>query len=239
MQQVLSFQGYEKPVTQKDLDEFISVIVTSTRKRLLVNFIYTILLQEYLCDAVLPVYHTETGAFRSYTRKLQPRLKVRNRAFYRKKITSMYVKKRAAVMNQLRDALWICTTADGWTSRRRAFIGITAHWIAPDLKRRSVCLAVRRVIGKCDFEVIAKLLEGVYEEYDILQKLTATVTDNGSNFVKAFRLFGASSLHSTIERSTSTQNAPSTSRAASLDVSSTRRTTIQPQPDRSNRMVIG
>ena len=69
-------------------------------------------------------------------------------------------------MNQLRDALWICTTADGWTSRRRAFIGITAHWIAPDLKRRSVCLAVRRVIGKCDFEVIAKFLGNCWGPFD-------------------------------------------------------------------------
>lgn len=220
VQQVLSFQGYQKLVTQKNLDEFIP---------------------EYLCDAVLPVYHTETEAFRTYTRKLQPRLKVRNRAFYRKQIASMYIKKRAALMNQLRGALWICTTADGWTSRRRAFIGITAHWIAPNLKRRSVCLAVRRVIGKCDFEIIAKLLEGVYEEYDILHKLTATVTDNGSNFVKAFRLYGSSSLHSTIERSTSTQNQNAPLRAASLDVlnASTSRTTLQPVNVRSNRMVTG
>ncbi|KAK4028052.1 hypothetical protein OUZ56_017215 [Daphnia magna] len=89
------------------------------------------------------------------------------------------------------------------------------------------------------FRVIAKLLEAVYEEYDILHKLRAMVTNNGSNFVKEFRLYGASSLPSTIERSTSTQNAPP--RAASLDVetASTSRTTLHQEPDRSNRMVVG
>lgn len=40
VQQVLSFQGYQKLVTQKNLDEFIPVIVTGIRERLLVNFIY-------------------------------------------------------------------------------------------------------------------------------------------------------------------------------------------------------
>ena len=46
VQQVLSFQSYKKPVTQKDLEEFIPVIVTRIRDRLLVNFFYTILSQE-------------------------------------------------------------------------------------------------------------------------------------------------------------------------------------------------
>ena len=55
------------------------------------------------------------------------------------------------------------------TSRRRSFIGITAHWINRNLTRRSACLAVR-VVGKCDYDVIAKLLESVYEEFDILQR---------------------------------------------------------------------
>ena len=46
------------------------------------------------------------------------------------------------------------------------------------------------LIGKCDYEVIARLLESVYEEFEITSKVSATVTDNGSNFLKAFRLFG-------------------------------------------------
>jgi hypothetical protein len=33
VKQVLSFQGYRKPVTQKDLDEFIPVIVTNISER--------------------------------------------------------------------------------------------------------------------------------------------------------------------------------------------------------------
>lgn len=143
-------------------------------------------------SSIHQVYHPEIYPFRTYTNRLLPgRLKIRNRAFFRK-ISALYARKRAQVIKQLNCASWICTTADDWTSKRRLFVGITAHWIGPDLKRQAVCLAVRRVIGKSDFEVIEKILESVYEEFDIVYKLTATVTDNRSNFVKAFRLFGSS-----------------------------------------------
>lgn len=63
------------------------------------------------------------------------------------------------------------------------------------MMRRSACLVVRRVVGKCDYDVIAKLPESVYEEFHILDKVKATITDNGSNFLKAFRLDGSTSKH--------------------------------------------
>lgn len=69
-------------------------------------------------------------------------------------------------------------------------MGLTVHWLTPDLVRKSACLAVRRVIGTTSYEVLAKLLESVHAEFGIINKLTATITDNGSNFVKAFRVFG-------------------------------------------------
>lgn len=80
----------------------------------------------------------------------------------------MYARKKAALKNQLNEVKWMCTAADAWTSRRRAYIGITAHWLDSDLKQRSTCLEIRRIVDKCDKEVIARLLESVYEEFDIL-----------------------------------------------------------------------
>ncbi len=64
-------------------------------------------------------------------------------------------------------------------------LGLTVHWLNNDLKRKSAWLAIRRVVGKCDYEVVSKLLESIHEEF----KITATITDRGSNFVKAFNLF--------------------------------------------------
>ena len=122
--------------------------------------------------------------------RLNPKVKVRHRKFYRRKIFELFVEQRDNLKTQLKAASWVCTTADCWSSRRKSFLGITVHWYNSDLERKSACLAVRRVIGKCDYEVIARLLESVYEEFEITSKVSATVTDNGSNFLKAFRLFG-------------------------------------------------
>ena len=75
--------------------------------------------------------------------------------------------------------------------KRRSFLGITVHWIESDLKRGSAALACKRFKGTHDFKNIAENLENTYLKYGITDtKIVATVTDNGSNFVKAFKQFG-------------------------------------------------
>jgi len=101
-------------------------------------------------------------------------------------------KTRSAIQKEkLKMAKFVCTTADCWTSRRRSFIVVTVHWLTEDLLRKSGCLAVRRIKGVHNYSTIAKSLEEIHEEFKILNKTTACVTDSGWNFVKCFRLFGA------------------------------------------------
>lgn len=70
-------------------------------------------------------------------------------------------------------------------------MGVTAHWIdAESLERKSVALACRRVTGRHTYEVVADALEDVHSKFNLRGKVTLTVTDSGSNFIKAFRLFG-------------------------------------------------
>lgn len=65
---------------------------------------------------------------------------------------------------------------------------MTAHWLNPEtLEQRSAALALRRVIGSQTYDVLATLLEEVFNEYGIEGKVSSVVTDNGSNFCKAFR----------------------------------------------------
>ncbi len=90
----------------------------------------------------------------------------------------------------LQNALYVCTTADMWSSRQRNFIGMTVHWLVDDFNRRSACLAIRRFKGSHTYDVIAKAINDIHSEFNISKKVSITITDSGSNFLKAFRVFG-------------------------------------------------
>ena len=81
----------------------------------------------------------------------------------------------------------VCTTADLWSAHNRSIFG---HWIEEDtMERKSAALACARVKGRHTFDVIAAKICEIHAEYKTQRKVRATVTDNGSNFVKAFREF--------------------------------------------------
>lgn len=94
----------------------------------------------------------------------------------------------------------VATTTDCWSARGKSYIGVTAHWINPDnMKRISVALACQRLKGSHTFDVLARALESIHNEYHIGSKICKTTTDNGSNFVKAFSVFGIDNVTNTDE----------------------------------------
>uniref|UniRef100_A0A3B5MY77 Uncharacterized protein n=1 Tax=Xiphophorus couchianus TaxID=32473 RepID=A0A3B5MY77_9TELE len=56
-------------------------------------------------------------------------------------------------------------------------------------KRNKAALACRRIRGRHTYDVIGAEIENIHSSYGLLNKVVATVTDNGSSFVKAFKVF--------------------------------------------------
>lgn len=91
---------------------------------------------------------------------------------------------------ELASVQYICLTADCWSSHARAFLGVTCHWISESFSRESRTLSCLRFTGSHTYDKIAQNLVDVMKKFDIpLQKVVNIVTDNGSNFCKAFREF--------------------------------------------------
>lgn len=118
-------------------------------------------------------------------------LQVLSRRSLVRRIGDMYETMISELKDQLRETCYVCTTADIWSGKRRSFFGVTAHWISLDLKRKSAALACRRFRNTHSYDRIANLLSDIHSEFGInSNKIVATITDNGSNFVKAFKVFG-------------------------------------------------
>lgn len=70
-------------------------------------------------------------------------------------------------------------------------MGVTVHFIDENLQRHSFAFACRRFAGTHSYDRIAELLEDINLSFDLDNiKIVSTITDNGSNFVKAFSEFG-------------------------------------------------
>ncbi len=133
----------------------------------------------------------EKPSFQDLIVELQPSSAVMSRTTVRRKIDSATSKMKERLKNEMKKVPYIATTTDCWTARRRSFIGVTAHWLdLCSFERRSAALACRQLRGSHTFDALAAVLTDIHAEYEISLKVVRTTTDNGSNFVKAFRVFG-------------------------------------------------
>ncbi|XP_060782746.1 uncharacterized protein LOC132889959 [Neoarius graeffei] len=133
----------------------------------------------------------EQQGFKELIQHLQPNLNVMSRNTVVNKIQKMSLEMKNNLKAAMSKIDYIGTTTDCWTAYRRGFLGVTAHWIDPTtMTRRCAALACKQLNGPHTFSALASALNEVHCEFNIRDKITRTTTDNGSNFIKAFKLYG-------------------------------------------------
>jgi hypothetical protein len=136
----------------------------------------------------------ECPQFRTLITGLAPNAAVMCRKTLSKRIVGRRENLILEVSKNLAVAQYICTTADAWSVDGRGYMGVTAHWIDSNtLERKSAALACRRLMGAHTFDVIANSISQVFSTFGLEEqsgKIICCITDNGSNFAKAFREFG-------------------------------------------------
>ncbi|XP_045024400.1 uncharacterized protein LOC123469455 [Daphnia magna] len=141
---------------------------------------------------MLPLNTVEKPGFLNLVSSLAPHLVLHGRTFFTALLETTYQERK----QQLIDALLTCTdaatTADAGTCCRKSYLGETIHWFdVGNLQRKSACLVIQRITGRHTFDVLADVIENLHNEFGVTSKLRGTTTDNGSNFLKAFRERGA------------------------------------------------
>lgn len=145
----------------------------------------------YIADLMLPVSVVEKKTFKKLIECANPKLKLMSRPTATSLVNTTYSSMIDKLKMELSDCEFVCTTADVWSTKHRSFFGYTCHWLDDSLQRKSVALACKRFFGSHTFDRIHDAIIEIHTTYGLtLNKIVATVTDNGSNFVKAFKEFG-------------------------------------------------
>ncbi|XP_071639299.1 uncharacterized protein [Temnothorax longispinosus] len=128
----------------------------------------------FVIENIQPLAVVESPAFIDLVKiGLPSSFRIMCRKTLREKLCQLYSDMKTALENELAKIEYISTTADLWSKA----------------KRESAGLACRRMKGRHTFDVLAKEINSVFLEYHIQNKVCCVTTDNGSNFVKAFRDF--------------------------------------------------
>jgi len=135
---------------------------------------------------MLPLSTVEFSAFRKLVNKFSP---CPVQLSDRKTICSYIEQAYKSIMKKIKETLEgvdnVYTTTDVWTAHHRSYLGMTVHLInQKSLKRQKAAIVYIRMIGHHTYDVLAVKIEEVHSNFRLHGKISATVTDNGSNFVK-------------------------------------------------------
>ena len=105
-------------------------------------------------------------------------------------LAKLYVKKQQDLKAELAEVPYISITADLWrSSRNRCFLCITSHYILPNTYEScGRILSFRHFHGRHFGSRIRLHMLRVLKQFNLVGKITATTTDNGSDIKLATRL---------------------------------------------------
>ena len=168
------------------------------------------LVSEYVIEDMLPLSTVESPAFR----KLVNSISLAQVSLPDRKSFTAHLDKAFDTMNQIVKSTldgvdFVCTTADVWTAFNKSFFGMTVHWIDPStLQRCKAAISCTRLVGRHTYDILASKIESIHRSYNLNGKVTATITDNGSNFVKAFKTFSITDSPSTSTEAVQEEDCP-------------------------------
>lgn len=161
----------------------------------------------YIVKSMKPLHTVDDLNFIELCRGLDSSIKVISRRTLSRKIEEDYISVTGQLLQIFQNVKFICTTADIWSTKHRSFMGVTAHWIDENtLQRHGAVLACKRFKGTHNYIRIANLLFKINMQYNLkCNQIISMVTDNGKNFIKAFKEFGYKiKIPTALEEETST-----------------------------------
>ncbi len=147
---------------------------------------------KFIVHSSQPFTLVRDESFQDLIKTLQPGKTVMSYQTVKARMKEKNVNMEKRLRCELEAASHICATADIWSDARRSFLGMTVHTLTAEdgnVARKSYALACKRIKGTHSYDVVAQAMMNILESFSIQFKVTGIVTDNGSNFCKAFKVF--------------------------------------------------
>ncbi|XP_073995761.1 E3 SUMO-protein ligase ZBED1-like [Rhodnius prolixus] len=182
----LSSSAHKAPVIQKSLTDFVEVIKPlhpSKSKEI----------DEQLLKMIVKEYHpfsiVEDQEFRKLIKLLCPSYNVPSRKYISNSLLPMiYKREESKLKSKFNEVNAVCLTTDCWTSvNNESFIAITAHYIDQNTNLQTHLLKCTSYSERHTANNLASHLQSTVQEWELTNKVTAVVTDNGANIVSAVK----------------------------------------------------
>ena len=145
-----------------------------------------------------PLSLVDCEEFRDLLSEMDRRYDIPHRWKLGQEINKLYDRLKHNISLHLENAKRVILCCDVWSKQgmTASFLGITVHFFTHhDKKRHSITLACRRFPSPHTGDRIAELLESVLDEWQISkEKVFRSLTDNGSNMIRAFNLLQNKSM---------------------------------------------
>ena len=137
----------------------------------------------------MPLNLVENSAFREFMKECHVKWNYVSAKAVKKNILPSFREKVDKSIQQMLSVVdHVTLTIDAWTDKRsRSFLGITAHFIDPEMEPQSCLIDFVRFRSPHTAENIYRTTEFILDHANIKEKVFRIVTDNASSMVKAYK----------------------------------------------------
>ena len=145
----------------------------------------------YLAKDIHPLYSVERPGFKRLVSKLDPKYVLPSRNYFSDtEIPGLYNEVRDNVVYpKIKEAQYFSSTTDLWTScAAHPYLTVTIHFVDKDWALHPFCLDTTPLCEDHTGQNISEAVKDIYQNCNLpVSSLVNTTTDNGSNFVSAYK----------------------------------------------------
>ena len=151
-----------------------------------------LLVAKMVAEDLQPLSIVENKGFIKLLNELEPRYTMPSRRhLIRTILPGIYESSKEAIQKNLHLTSYVSLTTDIWTSlNTTSFITVTAHFFNSEHILQSNVLATTELVTNHTAIYLGNVLKRILEEWHIMDKVVACVTDSGANIKAAVNILG-------------------------------------------------